>query len=90
MVKEDREFKFKNLCPYCQGNLTYRCTGWEEDDNGAWMADTIDSDCSTMPDFDSEEWEEWFNQHSDMPYVYQLPVDERVKAFINSKYRFEL
>jgi len=33
-VPEDKEFKFKGLCPYCKGDLTYRVTGWIEDDNG--------------------------------------------------------
>jgi len=39
---------------------------------------------------DEDQWEEWMQQHSEMPYVYQLPVDERVKDFINKKYRFDL
>lgn len=90
LVPEDKEFKFKKLCPYCKGDLTYRCNGWEQDDNGLWMADSFDVDCSTEPDMESEEWEDWMQQHSEMPYVYQLPVDERVKDFINKKYRFEM
>lgn len=77
LVSEDKEFKFKNLCPYCKGNLTYRCNGW-------------DIECSTKPDMESDDWEDWIHQHSEMPYVYQLPVDEKVKDFINKKYRFDL
>jgi hypothetical protein len=90
IVPEDKEFKFKGLCPYCQGDLTYRCNGWELDENGLWMADSFDMECSTEPDMESEEWEDWMDNHSDMPYVHQLPVDERVKASINKYYRFEL
>ena len=90
IVPEDMEFKFKGLCPYCKGDLTYRCYGWEKDENGLWMADSFDMDCSTEPDMESEEWEYWMDNHSEMPYVHQLPVDERVKKFINSKYRFNL
>lgn len=88
LVSKDKEFKFKNLCPYCKGNLTYRCNGWEQDENGLWMADSFDMECSTEPDVESDEWEDWMQQHSEMPYVYQLPVDEKVKDFINKKYRF--
>ena len=58
-VAEDKEFKFKGLCPYCNGDLTYRCNGWEQDEHGLWMADTFDVECSTEPDMDSEEWEDW-------------------------------
>lgn len=90
IVPEDKEFKFKGLCPYCQGDLTYRCNGWEQDENGLWMADSFDMECSTEPDMESEEWEDWMDNHSDMPYVHQLPVDERVKASINKRYRFDV
>lgn len=91
IVRDDKEFKFKNLCPYCGGNLTYVCNGWEQDDKGRWMADSFDVDCSNEPDnMESDEWEEWLNIHSDMPYVRQLPVDTRVKEFINNKYRFNI
>ena len=91
IVPQDKEFKFKKLCPYCQGDLTYTANGWEQDDNGLWMADSFDMDCSTEPDMENEdEWNDWFNNHSDMPYVNQLPVDKRVKEFINSKYRFDV
>lgn len=90
IVSEDKEFKFKNLCPYCKGNLTYRCNGWEQDDNGLWMADSFDMECSTEPDMESDEWEDWMQQHSEMPYVYQFQVDEKVKDFINKKYRFDV
>lgn len=89
-VPADKEFKFKGLCPYCKGDLTYQCNGWQMDENGLWMADTFDMSCSTSPDIDSKEWEDWINIHSYMPYVNQLPVDERVKASINKRYRFSL
>ena len=55
------------------------------------MADSFDMCCSTEPDMeDEDEWNDWFNNHSEMPYVHQLPVDESVKKFINSKYRFDV
>lgn len=91
IVPEDKEFKFKNICPYCTRDLTYTCTGWEQDDNELWMADSFDCECSNTPsDMESDEWEEWLQQHSDMPYARQLPVDNRVKEFINNRYRFDL
>lgn len=91
MVPEDKEFKFKKLCPYCQGDLTYTANGWEQDEDGLWMADSFDMECSSEPkDVLTEEWDEWLSQHSDMPYVNQLPVDEGVKNAINKKYRFEV
>lgn len=92
IVKEDKEFKFKKLCPYCNGNLTYICNGWEQaDEDGLYIADTFDVECSNEPkNTDSDEWNFWLQQHSDMPYVHQLPIDEQVKQFINERYRFKL
>lgn len=91
VVPENKEFRFKKLCPYCKGDLTYTCNGWEQDENGLWMADSFDMNCSTEPDMeDEDEWNDWFQSHSEMPYVHQLPVDEAVKKYINSKYRFEI
>jgi len=91
IVSENKEFKFKGLCPYCNGDLTYRVNGWERQEDGTWKADSFDTvECSSEPNMDSKEWEDWMNQHSDMPYVYQLPVDERVKKWINERYRFDI
>lgn len=90
IVPENKEFKFKGLCPYCQGDLTYRCNGWEEDDKGRWVADSFDVECLTEPSIRSKKWQDWMNNHSEMPYVYQLPVDEKVKNLINKHCRFDL
>lgn len=90
IVPENKEFKFKNLCPYCKGDLTYTANGWEQDNEGLWKADCFDMECSNEPsDVLSEELNEWLRQHSDLPYVYQLPVDERVKEYINERFRFK-
>jgi hypothetical protein len=90
VVTSDKEFKFKGLCPYCGGDLTYHVEGWEQEEDGTWTADCITSECSTMPSFRSRKFDDWMNQHSDMPYVNQLPVDERVKRWINERFRFEI
>lgn len=91
IVHEDFVFKFKKLCPYCQADLHYVCTGWIQDDDGLWMADNIESICQHEPDdMESDEWNDWMNSHSEMPYVHQMPVDEKIKQHINKKYRFEL
>ena len=91
VVDEHKEFVFNNACPYCKCRLTYVAEGWIEDDNGQWMADSFDMQCSSEPDMDkTDEWEEWLNIHSQMPYVHQLPVDTQVKNWINERYRFKL
>lgn len=91
MVPSDKEFKFKKICPYCGADMTYHCEGWEEDENGLWKAEYVTGDCASEPEMENEEeWDNWFSTHSDMPYVYQLPVDIKIMNFINKKYRFKL
>lgn len=91
LVDEGKQFRFKKLCPYCKADLTYQAEGWGQDDNGQWMADSLDVQCHNEPDMeDGEAWEEWLRVHSEMPYVYQLPVDNRVLSWINERYRFKL
>lgn len=85
----DIELPPEFVCPYCGSKfLPVRFEGWTQDDDGTWKGDTVDITCSSIPDPESEEWEEWINQHTDMPYVYWMPVAERIKEYINSKYRF--
>lgn len=90
IVPADKEFKFRNLCPYCGGHLTYHAEGWEEDEDGLWWAYSLASECSNEPDIFSEEWDEWLRIHSDMPYVHQLPVDNKVEEWLKERYRFQL
>ncbi len=91
IIAFNHQFKFKSLCPYCKGDLTYECDGWDEDDNGQWESDgSFSIDCSTEPDMDSDDWEDWMQSHSEMPYVHQLPIDISVQKWINSRYRFRL
>lgn len=78
------------VCPYCDTKLTASFTGWSEADDGSgWIADEVTLDCETEPDMDSDEWEDWWASHSDMPYVYLLPVCEKVKTWVNAHYRFD-
>ena len=92
IVPDTKTFTFKGLCPYCKSDLTYCVTGWEfDEETGLWIADTLESECDSEPSYiGSEEWNEWLNSHLDLPYVYQLPVDQSVLAFINKKFRFKL
>ena len=91
IVDSQKKFKFKKLCPYCGANMTYVATGWSKHPaKQFWKADSVEGECHSEPDIDSEEWDEWLRQHSDMPYVHQLPVDRQVRRFINSKFRFRI
>lgn len=77
-------------CPYCKADLYVEMEEWEQDDDGTWYAVNPKGQCEREPDIDSDDWEYWIEVHSDMPYVYQLPVDIRIEAWMKENYRFEL
>jgi hypothetical protein len=80
------------VCPYCGAKLTVTCDGWVKGEDGAFQADSISVDCIEEPDMEVHlsEWQAWLECHSDMPYVYQLPVDEKIRAWLNANFRFDL
>ena len=83
-------FHFEKLCPYCGEDLYYTAEGWEQEDDGTWTANSLSPECVSEPPIDSDDWEDWFSSHSDMPYVYQMPVDNQVQEYINRHYRFQM
>lgn len=91
VLEASHKFIYWNSCPYCGHHLTYTASGWEECEiTGLWIAEYLDSDCSSEPDHDMNraEWVKWMDDHCPFPYLYQLPVDERVRADLKQKYRF--
>lgn len=92
LVKSDHVFKINPgiiKCPYCGGNLVASVSAWTLQGDG-WIAETIEVECQSEPDLDSDEWDDWLEGHSDMPYVYWLPVVNTIEKAINLKYRFDL
>lgn len=77
------------VCPYCYSPLSVAFEEWVEDSSGYLMANNCIVECHAEPDTESEEWSDWFDRHSYMPYVYQLPVDLKVLNWINENYRFK-
>ena len=78
------------VCPYCQTQITISPDGWVQNDDGSWWCDSFTSWCETEPDIDSDEWDDWWETHNEMPYVYQLPVDEKIKSWMYKRFRFDL
>lgn len=88
----DKEFVFKNRCPYCDGDLVGSTDAWIEDDNGNLKADDLDLTCSKFPDINSSnfdaEFRDYENEHSFLVYEYWHPLIDKIKAEINQKYTF--
>jgi len=79
------------VCPDCKKQLTIYGDGWEEGDDG-WLLESFTTSCEGEPEIGEEGWQEWDDAHPsfDMPYVYWLPVTEKIKEWVNKNYRFDL
>lgn len=73
-------------CPDCRGKLTASASGWTQQDDGSWLPD--------KPDFEDESaWIEYEDSHGQglgMPYVYWMPVTNRIEAWIAKHYRVSM
>ncbi|ACC81167.1 hypothetical protein [Nostoc punctiforme] len=76
-------------CPYCETKLHVQVHGWTEEDDG-WVADSIEMVCESEPDIDDDAWDDFNESHSEMPYVYLLPVQNTVQEWINNNFRFDM
>jgi len=90
IVSQKTKFKLTAACPYCGADLTYIVTDWEKDGK-LWKAQHVESSCDNEPDIENrKEWNDFIGQHSDMPYIHQMPVDEMALKKINDNYRFSI
>jgi hypothetical protein len=91
LVKADHTFKVPTPCPYCGGQLYAWTETWEQRDDGTWMAGcTMMTECESAPDIDGPDWDDWFAQHSEMPYTYMLPIESAFTNWVNARFNFDL
>lgn len=87
LISADLPLTLPAPCPICGAkvHLTH-VTEWGVDDG---RIESIEMECETEPDIESDEWEEWFQRHYHMPYVDWLPYHERAIRWLNKRYRYE-
>lgn len=65
------------LCAYCKGKLSAHVNAWEEADEGeVWDVTEVELECENEDIDDPDD-------HTFMPYVYWLPVEIKVLAWMN-------
>ncbi len=80
-------------CPICGAPVVVDdIDEWEENDDGTWQVSEngIQINCSTEPDIDSDDWDDWERKHWSMPYVEWLPLSMKVAKYVQENYRFEM
>jgi len=85
------------VCPYCQTRLSITVEEWTREDDGTWIATSIDMVCQTEPPLDvrdgvlvDEGFDAWLATHSEAPYVVMLPVEHRILAWLTTNYRWNM
>lgn len=83
-------FPISAKCPICGSKLLLDAgEACEQDDNGEMIATEIQLHCTSEPDIDSPEWDEWHRIHYSTPYIDWLPLDQRILRAVRMKYYFE-
>jgi hypothetical protein len=75
------------VCPYCNSTLSAQALVWSEGEDGLETIEEIELECDGEPDIASEEWKDWISTHFELPYVYWLPILNKVEEFIKVRYR---
>lgn len=75
------------VCPICEAPLVLEeLSEWYEPTKDRIAVDehtgSLSFNCTTEPDIDSEEWEEWMRGHWSTPYMDWLPLERKVKRWL--------
>lgn len=75
------------VCPICGAGLYIEDISEWEAENGRVTDTGLCIDCESMPDIETDEWDDWFACHWSMPYVDWLPVTKVVTDWFNAHFR---
>ena len=78
------------ICPICKAPVIIEDIDEWETKTGRVTQSGFHIDCSTEPDIDSIEWNDWFDSHWSTPYIDWLPVEIRVYRWFDERYRLQL
>ena len=78
------------VCPICDAPLVIEDIDEWEEETGRVTDGGFHINCSTEPDIDDEEWNDWFDRHWSTPYIDWLPVEQLVYRWFDKRYRLKL
>ncbi|MDE2101211.1 MAG: hypothetical protein KGL39_28455 [Patescibacteria group bacterium] len=82
--------RIKTPCPICGAALLLDAgQGCEQTADGTWIATELDLQCTSEPDIDSGEWDEWHRWHYRQPYTDWLPLEQRILRAVRRRFYFE-
>lgn len=91
VIPTTKRLKVKQPCPICGGQLYVSCNDeWEQEENGDWIASSINVECDTEPAIDSDEWEDWTKWHYSTPWIDWMPIENKLLPEFQRKFRFDV
>lgn len=81
------------VCPSCKKPLHVRPYETKQNDDGTWSSTLYDRYCESTVDIQEQSLYRGFVQshinENSQPYIYWLPVDEKIRTWIDGTFRFE-
>lgn len=71
-------------CPYCDAPMFAQVTE-STLQRGIWVPSAIELECWNEPDVDGYDWDIWFSEHLDLPYVYWLPATQKALRWVRQQ-----
>lgn len=82
------------VCASCKKKLTISPDSWYLDEDGTMICDSFSRWCEEEPDMEDEEaYAAFKDSHAAenyMPYIYWLPVDNKIERWLKATFRFEV
>lgn len=75
------------VCPICDQPLIIEDIDEWHTGTGRVTEGGFHITCSSQPDFDSDDFDEWIDWHYSMPYVDWLPVQIKVYRWFDKRFR---
>lgn len=77
-------------CPICEAPIEVEFDEYQKREDGTWECTRAKPNCTTEPDIDSPEWDDWMNGHWSTPYVDWLPLEISLTKWVNQRYSFNV
>jgi len=77
-------------CPICGAQIVFTEINEYETETGKVTDGGFHVSCTTEPDFDDPDYDDFMSSHFSMPYVDWLPLEARVYKWLSAGYRVRL
>ena len=77
------------VCPICGAQIAFEEISEYETETGKVTETGFHVTCTTEPDIEDEDYDDWLNGHFSMPYVDWLPLEMKVYKWLSKNFRVQ-